>query len=120
MMLESSLRLLPCRLCHGNFGDTGSKELPQRCHFILDFSFSLDNYAYQQLAELLCWVDERGDRVEVGQAAQALLGSDNASSAVERGDRVFVPVIFPEFSWFQDFNTTIRNIFPLRSRLAST
>ena len=30
MMLESPLRLLPCRLCHGNFGDTGSKELPQR------------------------------------------------------------------------------------------
>ena len=59
MMLESSLRLLPCRLCHGNFGDTGSKELPQRCHFTLEFSFSLDNRAYQQLAELLCWVDER-------------------------------------------------------------
>ena len=29
--------------------------------------------------------------------------------AVERGDRVFVPVIFPEFSWFQDFNAAIRN-----------
>ena len=39
MMLESPLRLLPCRLCHGNFGDTGSKELPQRCHFILDLVF---------------------------------------------------------------------------------
>ena len=36
MMLESPLRLLPCRPCRGNFGDTGSKELPQRCHFILD------------------------------------------------------------------------------------
>ena len=49
----------------------------------------------------------------VGQAAQALLGSDNAPSAVERGDRVFVPVIFPEFSWFQDFIATVRNMPPL-------
>ena len=39
MMLESSLRLHSCRLCHGNFGDIGSKELPQRCHFILDLVF---------------------------------------------------------------------------------
>ena len=39
MMLESPLRLLPCRLCDGNFGDTESKELPQRCHFILDLVF---------------------------------------------------------------------------------
>ena len=53
---------------------------------------------------------KESDRVGVGRAAQALLGSDNASSAVERGDRVFVPVIFPELSWFQDFNATIRNI----------
>ena len=56
---------------------------------------------------------KESDRVGVGRAAQALLGSDNASSAVERGDRVFVPVIFLEFSWFQDFNATIRNMPPL-------
>ena len=29
------------------------------------------------------------------RVAQVLLGTDNAFSAVERGDRVFVPVIFP-------------------------
>ena len=40
----------------------------------------------------------------MGRVAQALHGSDNAFPAVERGDRVFVPVVFPEFSWFQDFN----------------
>ena len=39
MTLESPRQLLPCRLYHGNFGDTGSKELPQRCHFILDLVF---------------------------------------------------------------------------------
>ena len=39
MMLESPVRLLPCRLYHGNFGDTGSKELSQRCHFILGLVF---------------------------------------------------------------------------------
>ena len=39
--------------------------------------------------------------------------SDTASSVVERVYPRFVPVNFPEFSWFQDFNTTIRNMPPL-------
>ena len=37
MMLGSSLRRLPCRLCYRSFGDTGSKELPQQCHFNVFF-----------------------------------------------------------------------------------
>ena len=56
---------------------------------------------------------KKSDRVGVGWVAQALLGSDNAFSAVERGDRVFVPVIFPESSWFHDFNAMICNMPPL-------
>ena len=35
------------------------RRLDELCHFILEFSFSLDNHAYQQLAELLWWVDKR-------------------------------------------------------------
>ena len=35
------------------------RRLDELYHFILEFSFSLDNRAYQQVAELLCWVDEK-------------------------------------------------------------
>ena len=85
-------------------GDTGSKELPQRCHFILEFSFSLNNRACQQLAELLLlWrreeeeVEEEVEVIRWGfcSGAQALHGKDNAISTLERGDRAFVPFSFP-------------------------
>ena len=83
-------------------GDTGSKELPQRCHFILEFSFILNNRACQQLAKLLLlWRREEKVEEEViewGPVAQAVLGTDNAISTLERGDRAFVPFSFP---WFQ-------------------
>ena len=35
------------------------RRLDELYHFTLEFSFSLDNRAYQQLAQLLCCVDER-------------------------------------------------------------
>ena len=62
------------------------RRLNELCHFTLEFSFSLDNRAYQPLAELLLQGGERRVR-ESGfwSGAQSLLGSDNASSAVERG-----------------------------------
>ena len=41
--------------------------------------------------------------------AQAILGTDNAISDVERGDGAFVPFMFP---WFQYLLTT-RNMPPL-------
>ena len=91
-------------------GDTGSKELPQRCHFNLGLSFSLNNRACQQLAKLLLlW--RREEKVKVIRwgfcsGAQALHGKDNAFSTLERGDRAFVPFSFP---WFQ-YLLTIRNI----------
>ena len=83
-------------------GDIGSKELPQWCHFTLEFSFSLNNRVYQQLAELLCWW-RREEEVEViewglGPVAQTVLGTDNAISTVERGVRAYVPVIFSDFT----------------------
>ena len=92
-------------------GDTGSKELPQRCHFILEFSFCLDNRACQQLAELLLLWRREEEEVQVIRwgfcsGAQALHGKDNAISTLERGDRAFVPFSFP---WFQ-YLLTIRNI----------
>ena len=43
------------------------------------------------------------------RVAQALLGTDNAFSAVERGDRIFVPVIFPVIFLVPVFDATIRN-----------
>ena len=78
-------------------GDTGSKELPQWCHFTLDLSFSLNNRAYQRLAKLLL-LRRREEEVEVSPVAQAVLGTDNAISTVERGERAYVPLIFPEFT----------------------
>ena len=45
-------------------GDTGSKELPQRCHFILEFSFSLSNRACQQLSKLLLLWRREEEEVE--------------------------------------------------------
>ena len=80
------------------------------------FSFSLNNRACQQLAKLmLLWRREEevevGVEVEViewGPVAQAVLGTDNAISTLERGDHAFVPFSFP---WFQ-YLLTIRNIYP--------
>ena len=43
------------------------------------------------------------------RVAQALLGTDNAFSAVERGDRAFVTVIFPVIFLVPVFDATIRN-----------
>ena len=62
------------------------RRLDELCRFTLEFSFSLDNGAYQQLAELLLQGEEKGE-IESGfrSGAQSLLGSDNAFSAVERG-----------------------------------
>ena len=75
------------------------------------FSFSLNNRARQQLAKLLLlW--RREEEIEVikwGPVAQAVLGTDNAISTLERGDRAFVPFIFP---WFQ-YLLTICNMPPL-------
>ena len=93
-----------------NLGDTGSKELPQWCHFSLEFSFSLNNRACQQLSKLLLlWRREEEvveeEVIEWGPVAQAVLGTDNAISTLERGDRDFVPFSFP---WFQ-YLLTIRN-----------
>ena len=89
--------------------DTGSKELPQWCHFTLEFSSSLNNRACQQLAKLLLLWRREGEEVEEviewGLVAQAALGTDNAISTLERGDRAFVPFSFP---WFQ-YLLTIRN-----------
>ena len=65
MMVQSPHRLPPCRPCHENFGDTGSKELPQRCHFVLEFSFSLNNRACQQLAKLMLLWRREEEEVEV-------------------------------------------------------
>ena len=48
-----------------------------------------------------------------GSDCSSPFSSDNASSVIERIYPRFVPVIFPEFSWFQDFNATIRNMPPL-------
>ena len=63
------------------------------------FSFSLNNRACQQLAKLLLlWRREEVEVIEWGPVAQAVLGTDNAISDVERGDGAFVPFIFP---WFQ-------------------
>ena len=80
------------------------------------FSFSLNNRACQQLAKLLLlWRREEEEEVEViewGPVAQAVLGTDNAISDVERGDGAFVPFIFP---WFQ-YLLTIRNM-PLLAKL---
>ena len=92
-------------------GDTGSKELPQRCHFILHLVFSLNNRACQQLAKLLVlWTrEEEVEVIEWGPVAQAVLGTDNAISDVGRGDGSFFPFIFP---WFQ-YLLTIRNMPPL-------
>ena len=36
------------------------RRLDELCHFTREFSFSLDNRAYQQLAELLLQGEERG------------------------------------------------------------
>ena len=76
MMLESSLRLLPCRLCHGNFGDTGSKELPQRCHFTLNLVFPSTTEPINN--KLSCFAGlmkerSRSEREGVVRVAQALL-----------------------------------------------
>ena len=95
-------------------GDTGSKELPQWCHFTLEFSFSLNNRACQELAKLLLLWRREGEEVEVimwgfCSGAQALHGKDNAISTLERGDRAFVPFSFPWFQYLQ----TIRNMPPL-------
>ena len=90
-------------------GDTGSKELPQRCHFILEFSFSLNNRACQQLAKLQLLLRRREEGVirwGFCSGAQALDGKGNAISTLERGDSAFVPFSFP---WFQ-YLLTIRNI----------
>ena len=71
------------------------------------FSFSLNNRARQQLAKLLLlWRrEEEVEVIEWGPVAQAVLGVDNAISTLERGDRAFVPFIFP---WSQ-YLLTIRN-----------
>ena len=44
-----------------------------------------------------------------GSGCSSPFSSDYASSVIEMVCPRFVPVIFPEFSWFQDFNFTIRN-----------
>ena len=61
------------------------RRLDELCRFTLEFSFSLDNHAYQQLAELLLQGEEKGE-IESGfrSGAQSLLRSGNAFSAVER------------------------------------
>ena len=61
------------------------RRLDELYHFTLEFSFSLDNRAYQQLADCFCRVKKRSERVGLSVGAQSLLGSDNASSAVDRG-----------------------------------
>ena len=48
--------------------------------------------------------------------AQAVLGTDNAISTLERGGRAFVPFSFP---WFQ-YLLTIRNITVASHRLSTT
>ena len=47
--------------------------------------------------------------IEWGPVAQAVLGTDNAISTLERGDRTFVHFSFP---WLQ-YLLTIRNMPPL-------
>ena len=70
------------------------------------FNFSLNNRACQQLAKLLLlWRREEVEGIEWGPVVQAVLGTDNAISTLERGDRAFVPFSFP---WFQ-YLLTIRN-----------
>ena len=44
------------------------------------------------------------------RVAQALFGTDNAFSAVQRGDRAFVPVIFRVIFLVPVFDATIRSI----------
>ena len=61
------------------------RRLDELCHFTLEFSSSLDNRAYQQLAELLLQAEEKVRESGFRSGAQSLLGSDNASSAVDRG-----------------------------------
>ena len=62
------------------------RRLNELCRFTLEFSFSLDNRAYQQLAKLLLQGEEKGEiESGFGSGAQSLLGSGNAFSAVERG-----------------------------------
>ena len=85
------------------------RRLDKLCRFTLKLFFPSATVPINNYLSCFCWVKKKSDRVWVGRVAQALLGSDNAFSAVERGDRVFVPVSFPEFPWFQDFNATIRN-----------
>ena len=62
------------------------RRLDELYRFTLEFSFSLDNSAYQQLAESLLQGDETGE-IESGfqSGAQSLLGSGNAFTAVEGG-----------------------------------
>ena len=86
-----------------NLGDTGSKELPQWCHFTLELSFSLNNRACRQLAKLLLLWRREEQAIEwgVGPVAQTVLGSGNVASVIKRVCPRFVPVIFsvvPVFS----------------------
>ena len=94
-------------------GDTGSKELPQWCHFTLEFSFSLNNRACRQFSKLLLLWRREGEEVKVIRwgfcsGAQAFHGKDNAISTFERSNRAFVPLSFP---WFQ-YLLTNRNRTP--------
>ena len=56
--------------------------------------------------------------IEWGSVAQAVHGTDNAISTLERGDRAFFPLSFP---WFQ-YLLTIRNKppFPLAYTMSNT
>ena len=75
MTVKSPLSAAPCRLCHRSFGDTGSKELLQRCHFILD------------LEEVIEW--------GLGPVAHTVLGLGNVASVIKRVCPRLVTVIFP-------------------------
>ena len=48
--------------------------------------------------------------------AQVVLGTDNAISTLERGDRTFVPFSFP---WFQ-YLLTIRNMCTVTNNIVNT
>ena len=59
---------------------------------------------------MLLWRrEEEVEVIEWGPVAQAVLGTDNAISTLERGDRALVPLRFP---WFK-YLLTIRNMPPL-------
>ena len=74
------------------------RRLDELCRFTLEFSFSFDNRAYQQLAELLLQREEKGESRAFGRVLNPFVVRIMRPRLSRGGDRVLSPLSSGYFS----------------------